>query len=527
MYEENGLGARLCPNCEQPVATDDRFCDVCNTALGKYFTSTKAKPERAKPILLPAHMPENKAPIERESKGDRPTESGSIAVDSTPETVKPSAVEPGEENDQAVLATTEVDGEQAGVMLERQEEVPVGDDSGVHDSIADQVCNDEQPPEETEHPPSSSLVALAEMAVPDSPSPANSDRHTPIVLADASVTPNETPIEKRAQTGDFFGATIATPEDVQLGIDRDVLETCQRLVRQGYHMYGLFGRPSTGKSSLIYALRHHFIKGDSGFGGYATEGQNWDHLAQDLEAQWQDRQVPTSDKLHPYLALHPRGGKHIALLDIAGERFEGIQSWTDEIFEFFGLYLAYCKGFFILVELDDLAGAVQVGHDASARIQSQMARIVRFLAVAGQLEKLSNVADVAAKRAAAEAAVSHTGKVKVKVPVALCLSKADTVAQMQFGPALGNVVPGSLAPQSDPWNVLQAVWPEHVATLLKMVPHLKVDWLSCLGTQFEAQRQFSGSIGLRSAFQHVVWKPPPKWSLSTDRYLRWQKWLRL
>jgi len=334
--------------------------------------------------------------------------------------------------------------------------------------------------------------------------------------------------DMRRQSAEFASAPMATPDDVQQQIDSEIIETCQRLHRQGYEMYGLFGRPSTGKSSMIYALRHHFTKGDPGFGGYATEGENWDQLAEDLEAQWQSRQVPTSDRLHPYLALHPRGGgKHIALLDIAGERFEGIQSWTDEIFEFFGLYLAYCQGFFILIELDDLAAADQVGYDARARMQSQMARVVRFLAVAGQMEKLKSTADVKAKRAAAEAAVSGTGKVKVRVPVSLCLSKADLVGQMKFGPRLGKVIPGSHSPQSDPWNVLQAIWPEHTRTLLEMVPFLKVDWLSCLGTHFESERQFTGSIGLRSAFQHVVTDPPPRWSLSTASYLKWQKWLRL
>lgn len=333
---------------------------------------------------------------------------------------------------------------------------------------------------------------------------------------------------RQGKTGEFLGGPIATPQDLQSQLDAEIITTCNRLVNQGYGLYGLFGRPSTGKSSLVYALRHHFIKGDPGFGGYAPDGENWDELARDLESQWNDRQIPTNaDRPHTYLAQSPRGKEHIAIMDIAGERFEGVQSWTDEVFEFFGLYLGYCKGFFVLVELDDLASAGQVGHDASARIQSQMARIVRFLAVAAQMEKLRDLKDVKAKRAAAEEAVVQTGKVKVKVPVALCLSKADTVGRMKFGPELGRVVPGSTSPQSDPWNVLQAVWPEHVASLLNMVPKLKVDWLSCLGTEFETQRSFSGSVGLRGAFQHVISQPPPKWALSTKRYLGLQKMLRL
>ena len=583
----------FCPNCEQPVAVDDRHCDVCNAPLDQYrhhepggFTDRNPDlqnqldtemarlraAQTASPIIqspplddsapLAAFVPPPPEEDTHESSGPQtmgvpkmPNANEDTHESSGPQTmgvpktgdaknvgVPNSNEEPYDASGSEALdlAVAHFDTESGSLAQGSPEPKQTIADEAEAAGVESQAGNSSPGSENQEakglsQPPASiKLSAKPQPTVVLNPTQDMStipnyepESSLPPLMQEPEPAPR-TAGDKGHPSGEFASAPMATPDDVQQQIDSEIIETCQRLHRQGYQMYGLFGRPSTGKSSMIYALRHHFTKGDPGFGGYATEGENWEHLAEDLEAQWQSRQVPTSDRLHPYLALQPRGGgKHIALLDIAGERFEGIQSWTDEIFEFFGLYLAYCQGFFILLELDDLAAADQVGHDARARMQSQMARVVRFLAVAGQMERLKSTADVQAKRAAAEAAVSGTGKVKVRVPVSLCLSKADLVGQMKFGPRLGKVIPGSHSPQSDPWNVLQAIWPEHTRTLLEMVPFLKVDWLSCLGTDFESERQFTGSIGLRSAFQHVVTDPPPRWSLSTANYLKWQKWLRL
>lgn len=602
------MGQTFCPNCEQPVNVQDRFCDVCNTPLERFFPKPPASaPDQStavedhtskvlatlssatKSLLQDQEWPPSSKELQPEEPSLNPSEDPGFPAqlsveepqldgqaerdippppDAVPnqeqqtlpkkDTLDSAAVHEGgsdELHEPPVVVKSEgLDSGNEGIDARERNKEPVAERPETLDLAqplpqevkpeAPQPVQNTSPAEPQDY---SNEVTMGQHGLsPQAESPKNEPKTgtTPAeqMLArpsDVFFIPPPPPTapqnDSGAQgsnslagaSGGFFSGALATPEDIQLGIDQEVIQTCKRLVRQGYQLYGLFGRPSTGKSSLIYALRHHFTKGDSGYGGYATEGDNWDHLAMDLEDQWQSRQVPTADKLHPYLALHPRGGKHIALLDIAGERFEGIQSWTDEIFEFFGLYLGFCKGFFILIELDDLAGAVQIGHDASARIQSQMARIVRFLAVAAQLKKMSNVNDIQAKRAAAADAVNQTGKMKVKVPVAICLSKADKVGSMQFGPALGKIVPGSLSPQSDPWNVLQAIWPEHMETLLNIVPHLKVDWLSCLGTHFEAERQFTGSIGLQGAFQHVITNPPPKWAPSTKNYLKYQKWLGL
>ena len=78
----------------------------------------------------------------------------------------------------------------------------------------------------------------------------------------------------------------------------------------------------------------------------------------------------------------------------------------------------------------------------------------------------------------------------------------------------------------DPRNVINAFWPAHLQTLLHLVPHLKIEWLSCMGPDFEETKAFSGSLGLRSAFEHVVIKPPPTWSMSASTYRRLHKWLR-
>ena len=54
--------------------------------------------------------------------------------------------------------------------------------------------------------------------------------------------------------------------------------------------------------------------------------------------------------------------------------------------------------------------------------------------------------------------------------------------------------------------------------LLHLVPKLKVEWISCLGRDFEQRKRWCGSLGLRSVFEHVVMQPPPDWAFSFKTY---------
>lgn len=307
-----------------------------------------------------------------------------------------------------------------------------------------------------------------------------------------------------------------------------VLQKIKLLMDSKYRLYGLFGRPSTGKSCLIYALRQHFKKGSSQFGGFTPEGESWDHLAEDLEKQWRTGR-PTStarDEIHVYQATNPRGKKHFALLDVAGEHFEDTKSWSGEIFDFFGTYLANCKGFFILVELDDTAvGHAEFGKEGKSQ---QLKNIVSFLSVAATIGRIKNPADLEHNRDLLEQSRKNVGRRKVRVPVVVCLSKADRVSSMDFGQEIGRIRPGKEGdPLGNPWNVVKTFWPAHYRSLLNLVPHLKIEWLSCLGPEFETTRRFSGSLGLHSAIEHVILQPPPAWAMSTQHYQRLRKWLRI
>ncbi len=307
-----------------------------------------------------------------------------------------------------------------------------------------------------------------------------------------------------------------------------VLKKIRLLMDAGHQLYGLFGRPSTGKSCLIYALRQHFKQGSSEFGGFTPEGESWDHLAQDLEKQWRtNRPSGTArDEIHIYQATNPRKKNHFALLDVAGEHFEDIKSWSSEIFDFFGTYLANCKGFFILVELDDsTVGHADYGKEGKSQ---QLKNIVSFLSVAATIGPIKNSDDLDRNRELLEQSRQRVGKRKVNVPVVLCLSKADRISAMDFGPAIGRIHPGKTGdPLGDPWNVVKTFWPAHFQSLLSLVPRLKIEWLSCLGPEFETTRRFSGSMGLHSAFEHVILDPPPPWSMSSKTYLKLRKWLRI
>lgn len=556
------MNARICPSCEEPVAEFDRICDVCNTPL-RLGSATGILPGAMSPIVVASTIPEPPPALPETSENpilpksaaenldlsdstDAAEKEVTAAVEalasvqpaSAPEEAQVVALEP--KSPESVASPDEVE-EKEALLTESHLEAETDQIQSeldpapnLHSSVGEAV-RPESIPSEDQASDAKEIAAIDSAAfiapVGSMAAPAATDlAFKPVENSEFQVPPppgaDVVQQRKPAEQG-IFGDKPATPEDVAFQIKEETLQTCKRLAGYGYHLYGLFGRPSAGKSSMIYALRQHFLKGDQGFGGYTPEGPEWDDLAKDLEEQWRhNRPIPTKDKLHPYRATSSRGHKHIALLDIAGERFERVQNWTQEIFDFFDLYFDHCKGMFFLVELDDLVGSARVDYGANMRIQAQMARIVSFLAVAGNRDRWRGTGSLAQKQRKLEKAL-QAKNVKLSIPVSLCLTKADRVGTMNFGPALGRIIPGSPAPESDPWNVLQAVWPEHVESLLNMVPYLKVDWLSCLGTAFEEERQFTQSVGLRGVFQHVVLDPPKAWTLSTKKYLNLQKWLRL
>jgi len=177
------------------------------------------------------------------------------------------------------------------------------------------------------------------------------------------------------------------------------------------------------------------------------------------------------------------------------------------------------------VELDESI-ASHAGYGAAERRSRQMEQIIAFLSVAASVDRVASVADLESKRKAVSEAGRRDGKSKLRVPVTLCLSKADRIPSMNFGPVYGRIVPGDGSPLGDPWFVVKTFWGEHYQSLLNLVPHLRIEWLSCLGADFERQRRFTGSMGLRAAFDHVVVNPPPRWAMSAKSMLKYRKWLR-
>ena len=306
----------------------------------------------------------------------------------------------------------------------------------------------------------------------------------------------------------------------------EMVNTCRGLQQSDYDLFGLFGRPEAGKSSFIYALKEHFKSRTDGFGGFTTEGAGWDELAGEMDEYWREGRTTATDNDHYYIyqAANHDAKRHIAIIDIAGEHFEGLK-WSDEVLDFFGAYLGRCKGFFMLMELDESAH----GHatDLGAKRKSrQMESIITFLSMAATVGEIRDAKDRDARLDAIDQARQGLGKSRVTAPVVLCLSKADRIAGMRFGDH-GRIIPGDGTAMGDPWNVVEKLWPGHFRTLLKLAPHLKIEWVSCLGPGFEEKRRFSGSWGLQSVMKHVVLAPPPKWSLPAHVYRRFRKWIRV
>jgi hypothetical protein len=148
--------------------------------------------------------------------------------------------------------------------------------------------------------------------------------------------------------------------------------------------------------------------------------------------------------------------------------------------------------------------------------------------VAATIPKLRGVNDFLAQREALSKA-AHAGQIgarQVGVPVALCVSKADMVKDHRYEgyPA---IVPGSDDYLGDPWNAVETFFPNDLANMKKLVPHLKVEWVSSTGDNFQPERGIGKPMGIASVFRYVIGNPPPHWAMSSRAYDRLRRFFRV
>ena len=332
-----------------------------------------------------------------------------------------------------------------------------------------------------------------------------------------------------------------------------ILDECRDLVDTHCDLYGVFGRPASGKTCFIYALGKLIQEGsapDGTIASYSLE-QNWKDLIRFHEEFLEIGQSRATDMgLHFYRArstVRSRRKRHFALLDIQGEQFEQITDWNHEVTDFFMTYLSHCKGFFMFLDMDEdikgskLAaverreqelgpltdGEKKLVGDLVQLKRNQMAQIVDFLSVAATVPAVKNVADYQKLKTALNQARKRERQIgarKLKVPVVLCISKADLMPDRKFEDC-PRIVPGSDNYFGDPWNVLEEFWPRHMESLKQLVPHLKVEWVSSLGENYDPKRGEVKPKGLTSAFSYVVEQPPPPWAFSGLTYAKFRKYL--
>lgn len=335
-----------------------------------------------------------------------------------------------------------------------------------------------------------------------------------------------------------------------------VLKTCEDLLKSRSDLYGVIGRPESGKTCFIYALGK-LLKGWHGgateVGNYSLD-RNWENLIHYQEQMFDSGvEKPTARGLHFYKANAIGTGRkqrHFVMVDIRGEQFEQIDDWTHEITDFFLTYLTHCKGLYLFLELDPDAvsktaaevlerHARKKGATLSQDEQEiyrqvwrfkreQMNHMVSFLSVAATVSKVTNIADYEEQRSM----LSHAHREKVfgsktvEVPVVLCISKADLIKDLHF-PGYPPIVPGSDNFFGDPWNVVDNFFPKELDNMKKLVPRLKLEWVSSTGENFHPQRGVGQPLGMISAYKHVIQAPPPEWALSTATYQRLAKFFRL
>lgn len=316
-----------------------------------------------------------------------------------------------------------------------------------------------------------------------------------------------------------------------------IFQTCQDLIKRGYKLYGLFGRPESGKTLFLYALGEMLRGGqDDTVSGYELDG-SWKNMIQDQkEALRLGRPAATERGLHIYHA-HRQDGKsgsnHLAFLDISGEQFEQIQSWQEEVGAFFVNYLAHCSGYMIFLDIDE--DIIDPFETVRARYQSrlsdrrieeiidlkksQMENIKNFLAVAAAIPKVKKLKhlEVMRRLEGARARTNKLGKSTIAAPICLAVSKADRFRKMKFD-GFPKIIPGGEGPYGDPWDLIQKLWPGHLKTILNNAPQLKISWLSSLGADWQPGEMPGAPMGMDTIFRHLITNPPPRWGLSTRRY---------
>lgn len=345
----------------------------------------------------------------------------------------------------------------------------------------------------------------------------------------------------------FVSSAVPEPAPIDPTNYEQVLETCQELLKRRTDLYGLFGRPASGKTCFVYGLGN-LLKGRHGevkaVGNFSLDHQ-WEELIRYQEDLFQAGiQRPTGGGLHFYgakaIGLRKR---HFSLVDIPGEKFEQIQQWTRDITDFFLTYLTHCKGFFLFLELDpDTASEsssmvlerrarkkgtpldpeeTRSAVDAWRLKRDQMNQMVRFLSVAATVPKISTKQDFETQRSTLSHAMREEkfGSKRVQVPVVLCVSKADLIKDYKFD-GHPTIVPGAPGPLGDPWRVVEHFFGKELDNMKKLVPHLKVEWVSSTGENFNPKRGTSMPLGMSSAFQFVIKNPPPKWAMSAAHYQR-------
>ncbi|MCP4347986.1 MAG: hypothetical protein GY795_20980 [Desulfobacterales bacterium] len=308
-----------------------------------------------------------------------------------------------------------------------------------------------------------------------------------------------------------------------------IIKKCSEYRKQKYKFYGLFGFSGTGKSTFLYSLMQQFRSGRDGYSGYVCSGSQWNQLEGQIKAMWEKDIIRgTARGLYIYRAQKTlKGKKHILFLDIAGEQFSNIQDWSGRMGDFFGLYLPNCSGYLIFFNIlrgFDLNRKLNINENLLSESDIQMDRIVSFLSVAATAAEKRRKKDQTQLKQAIENSVKHIGEKQLKVPVALCLSRADEVENHYFE-KFGDTIPRNV----NPWDVVKEYWPGHLKSLLSIAPKLKIEWLSSLGREFNYSKQkgnpkMGTPLGLRSVFDFVVANPPQSWAMPSKDYLWLRKW---
>lgn len=396
---------------------------------------------------------------------------------------------------------------------------------------------------------------------PQDPPAAPTSPHATQVLDDPNqkrtmpleAPPTPPPVPPLAQGG---GTPYREPSRVDHTDYDAILRTCQEQLAARTDLFGVFGRPASGKTVFIYALGQ-MLKGWPGakisLGNYALD-RNWENLIDFQEHQFAEGiEKPTARGLHFYTAKaigRGRDKRHFSLIDIPGEQFEQIDDWTRDITHFFLTYLTHCKGLFLFLELDPETicksaaeaidrrarerGAPLSADEASFARQAwrfkrdQLGHMVKFLSVAATVGRIESLGDLERQKGAMMDAyrAERFGADTVKVPVALCITKADRIKDYRFD-GFPAIVPGAADFLGDPWNVIETLFPQELENLKQLVPHLKIEWTSSTGESFVPKRGIGQPLGLASVFNHVIGDPPPPWALPARTYLKYGRFFGL